>query len=175
MRGSPGRSGRMARRELRGMTLPMSELYDREGIAPKLALTCPACSAEAQFEGRYGDHRLPVQVDDGQGGTKLSWAGHISCLCCGLSQAHDVIWPEEAFYRIEHRGTQVWAYDRPMMEAILAFIAARADRDKVRRESPYALDLMRLPREVLAARARPKVAARIEACLARTAGHASRS
>ncbi len=54
-----------------------------------------------------------------------------------------------------------------MMEAIRNFIAAGADRDKVRRASPYALELMRLPKDVLSGRARPKVLAKIDACLKR--------
>ncbi|HAQ35304.1 MAG: hypothetical protein CMF74_11480 [Maricaulis sp.] len=145
----------------------MSDLYDRDGIAPRLALTCPSCAAEARFESRYGDHRLPVQVDDGQGGARPSWAGRISCAGCGLDRDHDVDWPEEAFYRIAYRRAELWAWDRSMMEAIRNFIAAGADRDKVRRASPYALELMRLPKDVLSGRARPKVLAKIDACLKR--------
>lgn len=145
----------------------MTEIYDRKGIAPKLTLACPHCGAEARFESLYGDLPLPVMLADGKTGTKLSWAGRLSCLACGLNRTHEVNWPHEAFFQLEYRGETLWAFDRAMMVDICAYLTAGVDRDAVRRNSPYATRLMRLPKAFLAAKARETLAAKIEALLAR--------
>lgn len=146
----------------------MTEIYDRRGIAPKLALACPHCGAEARFEGLYGEMPLPVMLADGKTGTKLSWAGRLSCLACGLNRTHEVDWPREAFFQIDYRGETLWAFDRAMMVEILAYLNAGVNRDAVRSASPYALLLMRLPKALLAGKAREALATRIAALLART-------
>ncbi len=145
----------------------MTEIYDRKGIAPKLALACPQCGAEARFEGLYGKMPLPVMLADGKTGTKLSWAGRLSCLACGLNRTHEVDWPREAFFQLDYRGETLWAFDRAMMMEILAYLNAGADRDAVRGKSVHATRLMRLPKAFLAAKARETLAAKIEALLAR--------
>tara|TARA_R110000868_G_scaffold158190_3_gene386134 strand:- start:17315 stop:17758 length:444 start_codon:yes stop_codon:yes gene_type:complete len=143
----------------------MTELYDRRGIAPRLALACPSCRREARFEGAYGDLPLPVMIADGKDGTKLSWAGRLTCLDCGLNHVHEVDWPRDAFYRLAYRGETLWAFDRAMLADILAYLNAGADRDKVRAASPFATRLMRLPKVFLAARAREALVGKIEALL----------
>ncbi|WP_339740416.1 hypothetical protein [uncultured Maricaulis sp.] len=145
----------------------MTERYYDKGIAPKLTLGCPHCRAGARFESLYGDLPLPVMLADGKNGTKLSWAGRLSCLVCGLNRTHEVDWPREAFYQVAYRGEILWAFDRAMMVDTLAYLTAGADRDAVRRNSPYATRLLRLPKTFLAAKARETLAAKIEALLAR--------
>lgn len=145
----------------------MTGLYDRKGIAPKLVLACPRCGQPARFEGLYGDLPLPVMLADGKTGTRLSWAGRLSCLACGVNRTHEVDWPREAFYQVEYRDETLWAFDRTMMVDILAYLTAGADRDAVRRDSPYATRLMRLPKVFLTAKAREALAGKIEALLAR--------
>ncbi len=56
----------------------MTDRYYNKGIAPKLSLTCPHCSAEARFESLYGDLPLPVMLADDKTGTRLSCAGRPS-------------------------------------------------------------------------------------------------
>jgi hypothetical protein len=143
----------------------MTDRYDRKGISPKLALACPHCGAEARFESLYGDLPLPVMLADGKTGTRLSWAGRLSCLACGLNRTHEVDWPREAFFQLEYRGETLWAFDRAMMIEILAYLGAGADRDKVRQASVHAARLMRLPKGVLAAKAREALVGKIEALL----------
>lgn len=143
----------------------MTDRYDRKGISPKLALACPYCGAEARFESLYGDLPLPVMLADGKTGTRLSWAGRLSCLACGLNRTHEVDWPREAFFQLEYRGETLWAFDRAMMIEILAYLGAGADRDKVRQASVHAARLMRLPKGVLAAKAREALVGKIEALL----------
>jgi len=145
----------------------MTERYYNKGIAPRLALACPQCSAEARFESLYGDLPLPVLLADDMGGTRLSWAGRLSCLDCGLNRTHEVDWPREAFYQLEYRGETLWGFDRAMMAEILAYLGAGPDRDKVRRNSPHATRLLRLPKPFLAAKARETLVAKIEALLER--------
>mgnify|MGYP003657819324 CR=1 FL=1 len=132
----------------------MTGLYDRRGIAPKLALACPQCGAEARFESLYGDLPLPVMLADGKTGTRLSWAGRLSCLACGLNRTHEVDWPREAFYRA-------------MLMDVLAYLNAGVDRDRVRQASIHAARLMRLPKAFLSAKAREAVTAKIEVLLSR--------
>ncbi|WP_417491152.1 hypothetical protein [Maricaulis sp.] len=145
----------------------MTGLYDRRGIAPKLALACPQCGAEARFESLYGDLPLPVMLADGKTGTRLSWAGRLSCLVCGLNRTHEVAWPREAFYQLGYRGETLWAFDRAMMIEVLAYLDAGVDRDRVRQASIHAARLMRLPKVLLSAKAREAVTAKIEALLSR--------
>lgn len=73
--------------------------------------------------------------------------------------------PREAFYQLEYRCEMLWGFDRAMMAEILAYLGAGPDRDKVRRNSPHATRLMRLPKTFLAARARETLVAKIEALL----------
>ncbi|SDM24741.1 hypothetical protein [Maricaulis salignorans] len=145
----------------------MTERYYNKGIAPKLVLACPKCGAGARFESLYGDQPLPVLLADGKAGTKQSWAGRLSCLGCGLNRTHEVDWPREAFYQLEYRGETLWAFDRAMMADIAAYLGAGPDRDTVRRQSPHATRLMRLPKTFLSARARETLITKIEALLGR--------
>ena len=144
----------------------MTEIYDRKGIAPKLALACPQCGGEARFVSLYGDMPLPVMLADKQTGTRLSWAGRLTCLGCGLNGRHEVDWPREAFFQLDYRGETLWAFDRAMMDDILAYLTAGVDRDAVRRNSAYAGRLMHLPKAFLTAKARETLVAKIEALLA---------
>ncbi|WP_417478182.1 hypothetical protein [Maricaulis sp.] len=143
----------------------MTDRYYNKGIAPRLALACPQCGAEARFESLYGDLPLPVLLAGGEAGPKQSWAGRLSCLGCGLNRTHEVDWPREAFFQLAYRGDTLWAFDRAMMVDIAAYLRAGPDRDAVRRQSPYATRLMRLPKTFLAARAREPLIAKIEALL----------
>ncbi|WP_417496214.1 hypothetical protein [Maricaulis sp.] len=143
----------------------MTDRYYNKGIAPRLALACPQCGAEARFESLYGDLPLPVLLADGEAGPKQSWAGRLSCLGCGLNRTHEVDWPREAFYQLEYRGDTLWAFDRAMMVDLLAWLRAGADREKIRQASPHASWLLRVPKAFLASKAREALVGKIGALL----------
>ncbi len=145
----------------------MTELYEYTRLPPRLAVTCPVCGAEARFLSRAGTF-LPVRLAadvDADGRAPLSWDGTLSCPPCGVSCAHRLNWPADAFYRVEHRGAVLWAHDRAMMADILRYLEAGARRDAVRKSSDRFVNLVLIPSPFLTAKARDPVARKIRARL----------
>lgn len=144
----------------------MTEIYDRPLLKAPMAVACPSCGAEAVFRTPH-NLVLPTHVAvSGSHEVREDWSGEVRCLSCTKAGPHQLDWPADAWFRVEHRGETLWALDRSMMTAMRDFIAAGAERSKARRESVYWDYLLRIPSGFLAAKARETVLKTIDACLA---------
>ena len=77
--------------------------------------------------------------------------GVIKCTSCHLVVAHQVNWPDDAYYRWDVRGITLWAWSEEHARALLGFIES-AERDPMAWPGPYRLSLRNLPRQVVLAK-----------------------
>lgn len=144
---------------------PMTELYEFPLLVAPMSIRCPACGQEASFE---TGHNYPLPV---RRATKRhfergepDWSGELRCLSCTKAGRYELNWPKDAYYAIDHGGQTLWALDREMMVRIRRYIAAGADRDRVRKEDMRYLS--RIPAVFLKAKSRDAVLKQIDRCLA---------
>lgn len=60
---------------------------------------------------------------DGQGGL-----GVLTCASCHRRRKHELRWPDDAYFRVDYRGHQLWAYNRANAVKLLNYI--RSDERK---------------------------------------------
>lgn len=141
----------------------MTGIYEYSLIRAPLAISCPACAAEAVFRTSH-DHALPVLRRDRHfDPPREDWSGEVRCLSCTKAGPHQLDWPADAYYRVEYEGQALWALDRPMLLAFREFIAAGADRAQVR--PYYKMYFLRIPTVFLTARARAPMLKQIDRLL----------
>lgn len=159
-----------------------------------LEIRCPRCGARARWEEPFVIGGTRDEVDAGHPGAEtIAWGslrihekfpsllrwrdtrtgrgwrhyaiGVVRCPRCHLAARHRLRWPDDAFFRWNVRGTPLWAWHAEHARVLHDYLAARA-RDPFRYPYPYPKSLQRLPRDVLAARSRERVARQIAGTLA---------
>ena len=89
--------------------------------------------------------------------------GVVTCPRCVTRYAHRLAWPAEAFYRLEHRGATLWAWNREYLVMIRDFIASE------QRDTPGHFYFSRkLPKAFLLAKRRAMLTAKLDRLLATT-------
>ncbi|RFA26609.1 hypothetical protein CAI21_16765 [Alkalilimnicola ehrlichii] len=49
--------------------------------------------------------------------------GSVNCSSCGLIQKHDLDWPSDAFFSIQYKGQELWAFNQESAKDLRDFIA----------------------------------------------------
>lgn len=143
----------------------MTALYEFPLLVAPISLACPSCGGEAVFRTRH-DKPLPVmRAGETPGRAVADWSGELHCPACARRSPHVLVWPDQAYYQVEHRGQVLWALDRPMMQTFRSVIAAGADR--ARQGQAHRVHVARLPSVFLSARARPAMLRKIDRLLQR--------
>lgn len=87
----------------------------------------------------------------------------VTCPRCVARHPHQLSWPADAFYRLEHRGATLWAWNREYLVMIRDFIASE------RRDAAGHFYFRRkLPKEFLLAKRRSELTAKLDRLLATT-------
>lgn len=88
--------------------------------------------------------------------------GAAFCANCGLRRRHQLAWPKDARFQVDHRNTVLWAFNRESALELRDFIASdHRDRSKYRWEA----FLRHIPKEFLARGARKDVVERLDRLL----------
>jgi hypothetical protein len=90
-------------------------------------------------------------------------AGVVTCARCVSRCAHQLAWPSEAYYLLEHRGATLWAWNREYLVMIRDFIASQ-QRDT----AGHYYFRRKLPKEFLLAKRRVELTAKLDRLLAAT-------
>lgn len=88
--------------------------------------------------------------------------GAISCAACGLNRKHDLVWPNDAFFQIEYRGSILWAFNRDSASELQTYIESE---DRNRQNFTYSNFLMKIPTVFLTKKARGAVVRKLTAVL----------
>ncbi len=80
--------------------------------------------------------------------------GTIICTTCFLRKKHDLIWPKEAFFQIEHKQRVLWAFDRETVVALIEFIKSR---DRKKNKHKWSSFLRHIPTHFLQSGARKPI------------------
>jgi hypothetical protein len=89
--------------------------------------------------------------------------GVVKCEHCHLVDAHDLAWPEDAYYQWEIRGHTLWAWSFEHAVVLRDYIGSD-DRDAAKYRG-YGYDLRRVPKEFLTAKVRAEAVKRISQSL----------
>jgi hypothetical protein len=89
--------------------------------------------------------------------------GIVSCLRCINRYEHKLNWPADAFYRVEHRGKVLWAWNREYLIVVREFIAS-----PMRTSYGSYYFRRKLPKFFLLAKNRKNLVDKIDALLAST-------
>jgi hypothetical protein len=89
--------------------------------------------------------------------------GEVSCPKCVSRYSHTLNWPSDAFYRVEHRGKVLWAWNREYLVMVREFVASPARNT----EGSYYLR-RKIPKFFLLAKNRERIVGKINAVLAAT-------
>lgn len=87
--------------------------------------------------------------------------GEVSCPKCVSRYSHRLRWPSDAFYRVEHRGKVLWAWNREYLIMVREFIASLARNT----DGSYYLR-RKIPKFFLLAKHRERMVCKIDAVLA---------
>ena len=77
--------------------------------------------------------------------------GTVICQACGCRATHELNWPMDAWFQIEHGNKVLWAFDREYAAELRNYLAAE-NRD--RRDFKHQSFLMKIPSVFLKAKAR---------------------
>ena len=89
--------------------------------------------------------------------------GSTVCRHCGSRKKHQLDWPNDAWYQINHGDKILWAYDKSSAQNLRNFIAAK-DRDiRQFRDGRF---LMKIPSHFLNQKARDSVVKKLDRLLA---------
>lgn len=89
--------------------------------------------------------------------------GVVKCEECHLIAAHELAWPEDAFYRWDIRGHTLWAWSAEHAVAIRNYLAS--DHRDPASHSEFEGALRHLPKELLTAKVRDAAVERISRSL----------
>ena len=121
-----------------------------------------------EFAGGFVRSRFPYlfsrrTAPRGQFGHYHGAEGVVTCPRCVARYAHRLSWPADAYYRLEHRGATLWAWNRAYLVMIRDFIASE------RRDTAGHLYFRRkLPRAFLVAKRRAELTSKLDRLLAAT-------
>ena len=93
---------------------------------------------------------------------KFGSDGSVSCSHCNRLAKHQLVWPDELYFAVEHKGRVLWAYHRESALELRDFLASSE-----RRESEYrwGLFLRRVPTEFKHAKVRDTLVAKLDKLL----------
>ena len=91
------------------------------------------------------------------------WRGTLVCEPCGKRSKHILDWPREAYFQIEHRHQNLWAFDRASTAELIDYISASHRRTEDFIYWPF---LMKIPHVFLTKQARETVVKRLRKRLA---------
>ena len=57
--------------------------------------------------------------------------GVIVCSHCGFRRLHKISWPRDAYFKIEHNGNELWAFNREMGLLILNYLKDPARKKRI--------------------------------------------
>ena len=92
--------------------------------------------------------------------------GCVSCGECHHRAKHELSWPGDAFYKVEHRGKLLWAFHCESATDLRGFVAS-SDRDV--ESFTWSSFLLHVPAEFLAKGARDAVVKKLDRLLEKTA------
>jgi hypothetical protein len=168
-----------------------TEYYRRTDRPPQVDIRCPRCAACAVFDTPF-EFYLPNDIlpeaevrPTHQWGQRLviekypsvlkwlppyekwyeGWpkTGVVKCTNCHLVAAHELTWPDEAYYQWDIRGYRLWAWSQKHARILLAFLG-NMERDPERFPG-YQLMLRKLPKEVTSAKVRDLIVKEISRTL----------
>jgi hypothetical protein len=144
----------------------MTGIYEHPLLYGPLAIVCPACGGEAVFDPGHGGPLPTMRAGKNHYDPGIpDWSGDLNCPACGMAGRHELNWPSEAYFTVDHGGQTLWALDHEMMVEFRAFIAAGAERKTLREASPHWRHLMRIPSVFLTAKAREPMLKKIDRVL----------
>jgi len=136
----------------------MSGRYEHP--AGLIDIVCPKCGRRATFRLRAaGKPRKPPRFRPGAWQSAGPDWGVCQCDHCVSRFDHALQWPHDAFWRTSVRGYDLWAHSRAEVGALIRYVAS-ADRD-LAAESEHDYFLRKIPRALLAAKARDEVVKRL--------------
>lgn len=154
-------------RGLRTSTTWRDEYYLDAGWPRVVAVRCPQCGQQAQFESAIARRPLLSLVPVAQERhIEARRQGILRCPACGLDAAHTLVWPDNAYFQWPIRGGTLWAWDAGHARVLLAYLGSR-DRDPAQFPG-YELSLEKLPKAAITAKARERIVKKIAATLAET-------
>lgn len=126
----------------------MTHVYQWYSVPKELTVVCPRCAGKAGVRRQAGtDYGQPL-------------VGSLDCMHCHHHVGvHTVTWPNDAFYRCNVRGHDLWAWSEEHARAIRAFIAGTTRATK----SPM---LLHLPKFFLLAKQRDATVKALDRLLA---------
>lgn len=89
--------------------------------------------------------------------------GTVVCENCAGRYKHQLTWPDDAFYQLDHRGQILWAFNNESATELRDYIASE-ERD--RHQYRYGLFLMKVPGTFLTKKARSPVVKKLDELLA---------
>ncbi len=88
--------------------------------------------------------------------------GTIVCNSCHMRRKHVLNWPDDAYFKIDHKNGVLWAFDREYASELLRYIRSEdRDRGKFRHRA----SLMKVPTKFLTAKVRESVARALDRIL----------
>ena len=133
-----------------------------------------SCPAAVFYPGLHGDITSALKtLPDGYAPDPWTPSGYgedshctqmgvLSCARCGRRRKHELRWPDDAYFQIEHKGQVLWAFNRDTAVDLLHFITAD-NRDFHR--FTYRNFLMKVPSVFLSKKVRGAVAKKLERLL----------
>lgn len=88
--------------------------------------------------------------------------GVVICGSCAARRKAVLNWPDDAFYKVDHLGQSLWAFNRDHLQSMRDYIASE-DRDRSRHAYPLAL--MKIPSVFLTTKARGPMVKKIDKAL----------
>ncbi len=159
-------------------------------IPGPLNVRCPRCGGKAEFDRAYDLYPAAKGEPPGEERPLHRWGGWlvaerypnikpwdgapdgisesegvVKCSECHLVARHTLRWPHEAYYQWQVRGSTLWAFNLDHARVLGEFLGSK-ERD-ITRFPQYARNLMKLPAEILSAKARDDVAKELSATLRR--------
>lgn len=89
--------------------------------------------------------------------------GVVVCGTCDARRKHQLRWPGDAFFTVDHLGHTLWAFNRDHLQSMRDYLASE-DRD--RSKHAYPLALMKIPGVFLTAKARDALVKKLDKLLA---------
>jgi hypothetical protein len=128
------------------------DFYSAKSIPPDLMANAHSWGEKLVVE-KYPSVMKWVKPARGQGYTHRR--GVVRCIDCHHLGAHDISWPDDAYYKWDIRGHNLWACNREHAQVLLEFLGSK-DRDETRLPA-YEKSLRKLPTEFITAKVRDDI------------------
>ena len=104
----------------------MTEIYQYYSWPKKVDVVCPSCERLCSF--KVKNQVVNRRFRDGQSALHIytdKWSGKISCLGCGLVKEGEIKWPNDAYFKVDVRGSILWAWTKEHAIEIRDYLDAR--------------------------------------------------